>query len=97
MLKSVRNNNFFVRKFGGQIELNRFAIISGVLLIVGCVGGIATYSGAMASTPQLITILVPTMACMATLLAVGPIKRILNLGVLALVVDIAIIGYNCLN
>ena len=97
MLKLVSNGNYWDRIFRGQIELNRFAIICGVLLMVGCVGGIATYSGAMASASQLVIILIPTMACVATLLAVGPIKRILNLGLLTLVVDIAIITYNCLN
>jgi len=97
MLKSKGGSNYWERKFEGQLELNRFGIISGVLLVVGCLGGIATYSGAMTSSPQLITILIPTMACLATLLAVGPVKRILNLGLLVLVIDISIITYNFLS
>ncbi|MDG2331591.1 MAG: hypothetical protein P8M05_08360 [Flavobacteriales bacterium] len=93
-MKATENNGLWDRVFDYQLELNRFAIISAVLLIVGCTGGIATYSGAMASSIQLILILIPTMFCLSTLLAVGPIKRILNLALLSVLIDIIIMTYN---
>ena len=82
------------RIFNGDIEHYRFGVISAALLIVGCMGGIAVFSGAMSSAGQLVAVLIPTMATLASLLAVAPVKQIVYFGLAALLVDIIVI---CLN
>lgn len=96
-MEITKGNSIWDKLFNGELEHNRFAIISGVLLIVGCMGGIATFYGAMSSTSQLILILVPTMATLASLLAVAPVKRILTFATIAVLLDVIIILYNALN
>lgn len=91
---AANNQSFWDRLFKGELEHNRFAIISMVLLVVGCVGGIVMWSGAVNSVWQMILTVFPTMTVLSLLLSVQPMKWILNTMVVALIIDITLIIYN---
>jgi len=80
----------------GSLELNRYAIISAVLLVVGCLGGLTVGYGAINHTWQLIVVVIPTMATLSLLLAVSPLKWILNMAVLSVLINVSIIIMNLL-
>lgn len=80
-------------KLLGNANFNRYGIISIVLLLVGCLGGVAVGMGAINSYAQLIPIVIFTMASLTTILAVSPMKYILSLSSLAVLLDAAIIIY----
>lgn len=75
-------NGFWDKMFNGNLELNRYAIISAVLLVVGCLGGLTVGYGAINHTWPLIVVVIPTMTTLSLLLAVSPLKWILNMAVL---------------
>lgn len=75
-------NGFWDKMFNGNLELNRYAIISAVFLVVGCLGGLTVGYGAINHTWQLIVVVIPTMTTLSLLLAVSPLKWILNMAVL---------------
>lgn len=89
-----QTNGIWDRMFNGELEHNRFAIISMVLLIVGCTGGIVMWSGGVESVLQMAVTVIPTMIVLSMLLAVQPMRHILNLTVVALIIDITLIVYN---
>ena len=62
----------------GNIEFNRFGLISVVLLIVGCLGGLTVGLGAVNEIWSLTLVVVPTMLTLALLLAVAPMKYIMT-------------------
>lgn len=74
-------------------EFNRFGIISMILLIVGCLGGVAVGLGAVENVVTLSMVVVPTMATLSLLLAVSPMKYILTAATIATVIDILFIVY----
>lgn len=79
---------------GDGVEINRYGVISALLIIVGCLGGVAVGLGAIHSYLQLTLIVAVTMASLSTILAVSPMKLIMNLAVVAIVVDLGIIIFN---
>lgn len=96
MEAQVKENGFWDKVFQGNLEHYRFAIISSVLLVVGCLGGLTVGYGAIHHTWQLIAIVVPTMATLSLLLAVAPLKQILNLAVISTVINLFILSINLL-
>lgn len=74
-------------------EFNRFGLISVVLLIVGCLGGLTVGLGAVENIFTLILVIVPTMITLSLLLAVAPMKSILTMGTVSVAVDLLIITY----
>lgn len=74
-------------------EFNRFGIISMIILVIGCMGGIAVGLGAINYIGTLVLVVVPTMLTLSLLLAVAPMKWIINAGVTSVVIDIALIAY----
>lgn len=89
-------NGFWDKMFNGNLELNRYAIISAVLLVVGCLGGLTVGYGAINHTWQLIVVVIPTMTTLLLLLAVSPLKWILNMAVLSVLIYVSIIIMNLL-
>lgn len=89
-------NGFWDKMFNGNLELNRYAIISAVLLVVGCLGGLTVGYGAINHTWQLIVVVIPTMTTLSLLLAVSPLKWILNMAVLSVLINVSIIIMNLL-
>ena len=75
-------------------DMNRYGIISMLLLVVGCMGGIAVGLGGLESVIQLIFLVVPTMAALAMILAVAPMKYIVYTSLAAVTFDIIILIIN---
>lgn len=79
--------------FSTNTEFNRFGLISAILLIVGCSGGIAVGLGGVESTLALICIIIPTMTTLSLLLAVSPMKYIMTSGIAATIINFLFIAY----
>lgn len=88
---------FWDNVFKGELEHNRFAIISVVLLFVGCLGGLTVGYGAINHTWQLILIIIPTMTTLSLLLAVSNLKYILTAATISTVLNVAILLLNVLS
>lgn len=87
-------SGFWDKFFSGGAEFNRYSIISGILLVVGCLGGLTVGLGAIDHTIQLIFVVVPTMATLSLLLALAPMKQILGLAAITIIIDIIIMIIN---
>jgi hypothetical protein len=70
---------------------NRFGVISIALLIVGCLGGVTMNLGAVKETWSMIVVIIPTMLTLSLLLAVAPMKWILNALALSVIVDLLVL------
>lgn len=81
------------RIFGKNTEFHRFGLISAVLLITGCLGGLAVGLGAVNSVVALTMIVIPMMATLSLLLAVAPMKYILGAGTVSVTIDLLFIAY----
>lgn len=73
---------------------NRYGIISILLLVVGCGGGIAVGLGALEHVVQLVFLVLSTMIALSMILAVAPMKAIVYSAVVAFFIDVVIIVYN---
>lgn len=80
-----------------KLEFNRFGVISIVLLIVGCLGGLTVGFGAVKEVWSLTLIVIPTMITLALLLAVAPMKSIMTAAISAVVIDLLMILYLLFN
>lgn len=89
--------SFWDKVFKGELEYNRFAIISVILLFVGCLGGLTVGYGAINHTWQLILIVIPTMTTLSLLLAVSNLKYILTMAAISTVINVAILLLNLLS
>jgi hypothetical protein len=76
-----------------ESEFNRFGLISIILLVVGCIGGVAVGLGAIKYTGTLILCVVPTMTTLSLLLAVTPMKWIWRSAILSVAIDFILIIY----
>lgn len=97
MSTHIEDAGFWGKVFKGELEHNRFAIISVVLLLVGCLGGLTVGYGAIHSTWQLIIIIIPTMTTLSLLLAVAPMKYVLNMALISTIINIIILVVNLLG
>jgi hypothetical protein len=88
------DQNSFWHKMMPDLEVNRYGVISIVLLIVGCMGGLTVGLGAIDHTWQLIAVVIPTMLTLSLLLAVAPMKQIMNSMLIAVVIDVVIMLLN---
>jgi hypothetical protein len=79
--------------FSSNTEFNRFGLISAILLIVGCSGGMAVGLGGVESTLALIAIVIPTMTTLSLLIAVAPMKYIMTAGIVSTVLNTLFIAY----
>jgi hypothetical protein len=70
---------------------NKFGVISIALLIVGCLGGVTMNLGAVKETWSMIVVIIPTMLTLSLLLAVSPMKWILNALALSIIVDLLVL------
>ena len=83
--------SFWDRVFGGQLEHNRFGIISVALIVVACIGGIAQIYGVADNVFQMSLIVFPMMFLLSMILAVQSLRLILNLSLLCIAIDLIII------
>jgi hypothetical protein len=95
--ETTLENGFWDKMFNGNLEINRYAIISAVLLIVGCMGGLTVGYGAINHTWQLIIVIIPTMTTLSLLLAVSPLKWILNMAVISVIINAIVLIINFLG
>jgi hypothetical protein len=72
-------------------EENRFGMISAILLIVGCAGGITVGLGGIGNDFALIGLIASTMFCLSMILAVAPMKYIIGAGIAAAIIDIIVL------
>jgi hypothetical protein len=73
--------------FWDKAEFNRFGIISMLVVILGCIGGMAASFGAGDSIIKLAMIAFPTIITLALILAVAPMKVITYMSILAITLD----------
>jgi len=76
-----------------EIEFNRFGYTAAIILLIGCLGGIAVGVGAIQNTFSLILVVIPTMITLSLLLAVYPMKYIMKASFVCLIIDISMITY----
>ncbi|MFM7565661.1 MAG: hypothetical protein ACKO4K_02825 [Flavobacteriales bacterium] len=74
-------------------EHNRFALISGLILVVGCLGGLTVGMGAIRHVFTLMLVVFPTMITLSLLLAVAPMGWILRAAFVTITIDILLLGY----
>ena len=90
------NTSIWNKFLGENLETNRLGIIMVVLLLIGCLGGITVGLGAVYHTWQLFLVVLPTMLTLSLLIAVAPLKQILNICAITLVIDLIILTINFL-
>jgi hypothetical protein len=80
-------------QFMATSEFNRFGIISVILTVVGCLGGLTVGFGAIQYTGTLIAVVVPTMLTLSLLIAVAPMRYIYLSAAVSIAIDIILIAY----
>ena len=78
-------------------EFNRFGLITVILTLVGCLGGLTVGLGAIESTVALIVVIIPTMITLSFLLAVSPMKWIFSAAAISLSIDLILMTYYLLT
>ncbi|MES2131190.1 MAG: hypothetical protein V4506_02505 [Bacteroidota bacterium] len=73
-----------------NMEFSRFGIIAILVVILGCLGGMAASFGAGDNILKLAMIAFPTIIALALILAVAPMKVITYVSVIALVLDLLV-------
>ena len=84
----------FWDKLVPEMETNRFGTVSIIIVITGALGGITVSQGAYASWIQLAALIVPMMATLVVLLAVMPMRLILNFTLITILIDLAVLLFN---
>jgi len=79
--------------FWERLEFNRFGIISMLVVIIGCSGGIAASFGAGDSIVKLAMIAFPSIISLALILAVAPMRAIVYMALLAIALDLLIFTF----
>lgn len=69
----------------------RFGVIAITLLIIGCLGGVTMNYGAALHTWSLVIVVIPTMTTLSLLLAVSPMRWILNAFIVTVITDLLVI------
>jgi hypothetical protein len=75
------------------LEENRHGLICMIILIVGCLGGLTVGYGAVESVLTLCLVIIPTMTTLSLLLAVYPMKWIMNMTIISISIDLILIAY----
>jgi hypothetical protein len=74
-----------------QAETRRFAIISMLLTVLGCIGGIAAAFGAHGDPFRLSLVAFPTIIALALTLAVAPMRLIIYVSAIAISLDLVVL------
>ncbi len=73
-----------------SLEFNRFGIIAILVVILGCIGGMAASFGALDNLFKLSLIAFPTIIALALILAVSPMRVIVYVSAIALALDLLV-------
>lgn len=76
------------------LDRNRFGLMVVLILVVGCMAGIAVGLGALTQVVSLSVLALTTMTALSMMLALAPIKILLYTSIIAVVTDIIIIIVN---
>jgi len=87
------NNKVELTEKEVELDANRHGLISVILLIVGCLGGITVWAGAIESAFSLTLVVLPTMVTLSLLLAVAPMKLIIRMAYLCITLDTILLSY----
>ncbi len=79
--------------FWDSLEFNRFGIISILVVIIGCSGGIAASFAAGDSLVKLAMIAFPSIISLALILAVAPMRIIFYMTLLAITLDLLVFTF----
>ncbi len=93
MMRQKIKQSFWDKVFNDSLEENRFGIVTMVLLIVACLGGLTQLYNVSDSIFELAIIVFPMMILLSMILAVQSMKLILNLAVVAIIIDLLVILY----
>lgn len=85
---AYKNSNV---EFWKNVEFNRFGIISMLLLVIACTGGVAASFGARSNTIELCTVAFPTMIALSLVLGVAPMKAIIYTSIVAIILDLLVL------
>lgn len=94
-----KQTNLFGLKFLSveKLERQRFGLMVVLILVVGCLGGIAVGTGALTQVFSLIVLVFTTMLSLSMMLAVAPIKAIVYTSALAIFADLLIMLINLIG
>ena len=90
---AIRLNRTGVTTFWDTLEFNRFGIISIMVVLIGCCGGIAASFGAGDSIVKLAMIAFPSIISLALILAVAPMRAICLMALFAVTMDILVFAF----
>ena len=94
-METVTNQNLTgIDKLISDAEFNRFSVISVILIVVGCLGGMSVGSGGLSSTWQLIVAVIPTMVTLSFVLAISPMRLLLTTALITTIIHLILITYN---
>ncbi|GEM_PF-330338 len=93
IMENVKNTDRIL----GNVEFNRFGLISMILLVVGCLGGLTVGLGAVEQVWSLTLVVIPTMTTLSLLLAVAPMRYIITSAIVASIIDVLFIAYYLLS
>jgi hypothetical protein len=82
-----------VSPFWESLEYNRYGLIPIILLIIGCIGGVAAAFGAGADIIKLSMVAFPTIISLAMILAVAPMRVIIYVCSIALALDLLVFAF----
>jgi hypothetical protein len=85
---TISQSNFYT-----NLEFNRFGWIAIILTVVGCLGGLTVGMGAIKNTISLTVVVIPTMITLSLLLAVSPMKWIVNAAIVSIFIDLLLMSY----
>jgi len=94
--RANQSTNLFGLKFLSveKLERQRFGLMVLLILLVGCLGGMAVGLGALTQIVPLIILAFSTMMALSMMLAVAPIKYIVYSSAFAIAADVIIISVN---
>ena len=77
--------------FWEKLEFNRYGIIAMLILIIGCMGGIAASFGADGNALKISAVAFPTVIALSLMLAVSPMRMIVYVSGLAILLDFIVL------
>lgn len=93
---AIQSKNLLGLKFLSveKLESQRFGLMVVLILLVGCLGGVAVGMGALTQIVPLIILAFSTMMALSMMLAVAPIKYVVYSSAFAIAADVIIISVN---
>lgn len=79
--------------FFDEAEFNRFGFNSAILILIGCLGGVAVGLGAIGSTVALRFVVFPTMTTLSMVLGLASMRALIWSAVITISIDVILITY----